>query len=297
MRIFIPGFLIFCIYALFTRWYFICEVRALCDGEVEVVEPDRLQTLALREGDTIILEGFDQFLFKEDSIKATLNENNENFLDSVAYYLATNPSKYLTITGKYLKLEEDAKASFFDNIGIARAAQIELLLEDMGVDEQRISIDHATVDADTLFEPLEFEVYIPNSTGYQRLQYNFLDNTYSDANFAYNSDIFEPGPGFLAYSDSLKIFLDEQPEYTLLITGHTDSIASEGYNSGLGLRRAASAREWLKTNEIGRNIEVASMGEKEPIAPNSKADGSDNPEGRQKNRRVNFKLLAPEDEG
>lgn len=297
MRIFIPGFLIFCIYALFTRWYFICEVRALCGEQVETVVHDRLQTLTLREGDTILLRGFDQFLFKEDSIKPTLNANNEAFLDSVAYYLARNPGKSLTITGRYLYSEIDAKASFFDNIGIARAAQIELLLEDQGLDEQRISIDHQLVEGDTLFEPLAFEVYLPNRQSYRRLQFNFLDMTYSDANFAYNSDEFEPGAGFLAYSDSLRIFLDERPEYTLLIVGHTDSIASEGYNEGLGLRRAKSAREWLKAKQIGKTIDVTSVGETEPVAPNSNPDGTDNPEGRQKNRRVNFKLMAPEDEG
>jgi outer membrane protein OmpA-like peptidoglycan-associated protein len=41
---------------------------------------------------------------------------------------------------------------------------------------------------------------------------------------------------------------------------------------------------------VKAEIVTASKGETQPVAPNSKPDGSDNPDGRQKNRRVNFKL-------
>ena len=32
-------------------------------------------------------------------------------------------------------------------------------------------------------------------------------------------------------------------------------------------------------------------GASKPVAPNTNADGTDNPEGRQKNRRIEFKVL------
>jgi hypothetical protein len=37
---------------------------------------------------------------------------------------------------------------------------------------------------------------------------------------------------------------------------------------------------------------VKSYGEKAPLAPNKKADGSDNPDGRQLNRRVEFVVIG-----
>jgi outer membrane protein OmpA-like peptidoglycan-associated protein len=36
----------------------------------------------------------------------------------------------------------------------------------------------------------------------------------------------------------------------------------------------------------GRQLAAKGWGKSKPVAPNTKPDGSDNPEGRQKNRRV-----------
>ncbi|MDZ4871768.1 MAG: Peptidoglycan-associated lipoprotein [Chroococcidiopsis cubana SAG 39.79] len=72
------------------------------------------------------------------------------------------------------------------------------------------------------------------------------------------------------------------------IDGHTDAIADNSYNQNLSERRANSVKRWLMQQS---GIESARMttrgyGETVPVAANTKADGSDNPEGRQKNRRV-----------
>ena len=293
MRTFIPGFLFFCLYAVFARWYFICEVRGHC-GESEV-ESVRLKTLDLREGETVILEGFDQFYFEPDSILPDLNENNGQFLDAVVSYLQSNPEKKLTLTGRYLESERYAKAGFFENIGLARAAQIEFLLEERGVLESRMYLDHEALEGDSLPEPILFRIPLPDTSGYRKLQFSFKDMTYSDANFAYNSDVFTPGEGFVNYADSVKIFLDLHPDYRMLIIGHTDSIASEQYNEDLGLRRARSAQAYFRNLGVTSDIHVLSRGETEPVAPNTLPDGSDNPEGRQKNRRVNVKLESTEE--
>jgi photosystem I P700 chlorophyll a apoprotein A2 len=37
-------------------------------------------------------------------------------------------------------------------------------------------------------------------------------------------------------------------------------------------------------------VTTQGLGEKQPVAPNNKPDGSDDPEGRQKNRRVEIKV-------
>jgi outer membrane protein OmpA-like peptidoglycan-associated protein len=51
---------------------------------------------------------------------------------------------------------------------------------------------------------------------------------------------------------------------------------------------AAAVKNWLAQNgKLGaRRMSTHGFGEQKPVAPNAKPDGSDDPEGRQKNRRV-----------
>ena len=73
---------------------------------------------------------------------------------------------------------------------------------------------------------------------------------------------------------------------------HTDSIASDAYNIQLSQRRAESTVNYLIQKGIDPNRLVAKgYGESKPIARNTNPDGSDNPEGRQRNRRTEFKIL------
>jgi outer membrane protein OmpA-like peptidoglycan-associated protein len=75
---------------------------------------------------------------------------------------------------------------------------------------------------------------------------------------------------------------------TVRVDGHTDSKGSDAYNLKLSERRAQSVVAWLQTREglSGVAFAVRGLGESQPVAHNTNPDGSDNPEGRQKNRRV-----------
>jgi outer membrane protein OmpA-like peptidoglycan-associated protein len=71
------------------------------------------------------------------------------------------------------------------------------------------------------------------------------------------------------------------------IEGHTDAKGGDDYNRTLSEKRASTVKQWL----VGRGAvpaatAVAAYGETRPVAPNANPDGSDDPEGRQKNRRV-----------
>ncbi|MBZ0229272.1 MAG: OmpA family protein [Bauldia sp.] len=78
------------------------------------------------------------------------------------------------------------------------------------------------------------------------------------------------------------------PDRPVRIEGYTDSKGSEAYNKGLSEDRAQSVADWLAEVEglDGGTFDVVGFGEAKPVAPNEKPDGSDDPEGRQKNRRV-----------
>jgi outer membrane protein OmpA-like peptidoglycan-associated protein len=72
------------------------------------------------------------------------------------------------------------------------------------------------------------------------------------------------------------------------IEGFTDSKGDAAYNLRLSNLRAASVENWLVEREglHGAGFTTQGFGAARFAAPNSKPDGSDDPAGRQKNRRV-----------
>jgi outer membrane protein OmpA-like peptidoglycan-associated protein len=80
----------------------------------------------------------------------------------------------------------------------------------------------------------------------------------------------------------------EKSKGVVNIEGHTDSKGSDAYNQKLSERRANAVKDWLANREGLKNVRFATrgFGAKKPVASNTKPDGSDDPEGRQKNRRV-----------
>ena len=71
------------------------------------------------------------------------------------------------------------------------------------------------------------------------------------------------------------------------VTGHTDAIGGDDANQRLSEARAEAVADALENFGVERSrLVVEGAGETEPIADNTNPDGSDNPEGRQQNRRV-----------
>jgi len=82
--------------------------------------------------------------------------------------------------------------------------------------------------------------------------------------------------------------LSKHPNTAINLEGHTDSVGSDQYNKDLSMKRALSVREWfIENSDIpARRFKLFGLGESRPVSPNANPDGSDNPDGRQKNRRV-----------
>ena len=77
----------------------------------------------------------------------------------------------------------------------------------------------------------------------------------------------------------------------VLVEGYTDAKGSQSYNLKLSERRAASVRSWMVAHGIPpASVRTAGFGAAKPVAPNKKPDGSDDPAGRQKNRRVEITI-------
>jgi outer membrane protein OmpA-like peptidoglycan-associated protein len=86
--------------------------------------------------------------------------------------------------------------------------------------------------------------------------------------------------------DELGEVLKKKSQWNLQITGHTDNVGDDQKNMILSKKRAEAVKNYLSSLGIdaGR-FYVLYFGETMPIAPN------DTPEGRQKNRRVEMKII------
>ena len=92
--------------------------------------------------------------------------------------------------------------------------------------------------------------------------------------------------------NKLVTLLNDNTDLKIEMGSHTDSVASDAYNIQLSQRRAESTVNYLIQKGIDPSRLVAKgYGESKPIARNTNSDGSDNPEGRQRNRRTEFKIL------
>jgi peptidoglycan-associated lipoprotein len=113
-----------------------------------------------------------------------------------------------------------------------------------------------------------------------------LDNIYYD--FAkYNIR-----PDAAKELDKLVQLLIDNPEIRIELSSHTDSIDDVDYNNRLSQNRADAAVKYIMQHGIAPDRLVAKgYGEMKPIARNTNPDGTDNPVGRQKNRRTEFKIL------
>lgn len=101
---------------------------------------------------------------------------------------------------------------------------------------------------------------------------------------------FETGKDILLESsyanlDAVAQIMKDHPEYKLKINGHTDNVGDPDFNMSLSQARAASVMRYLEAQKVESNRMTATgFGETQPTTTN------DTPEGRAKNRRVDFEI-------
>lgn len=156
------------------------------------------------------------------------------------------------------------------------------------VKRQSYSTRGKGVDPNTL-KQLVTNVTLDTTLVLERLALNkvfVLENIY------YDLDSANIRPDAARELDKLVQILIDNPEIKIELSSHTDSIASVEYNLNLSQRRAQSAVNYIIQRGIApERLEAKGYGELKPIARNTNRDGTDNPEGRQRNRRTEFKIL------
>ena len=81
---------------------------------------------------------------------------------------------------------------------------------------------------------------------------------------------------------------------TISVEGHTDSVGADSYNAVLSERRAKAVMDQLAVGNLAAaRMTMRGHGKSSPRAPNTNIDGSDNPDGRAVNRRVELVIANP----
>jgi outer membrane protein OmpA-like peptidoglycan-associated protein len=119
--------------------------------------------------------------------------------------------------------------------------------------------------------------------------HTFTLNLRSDVLFEFGNALLKAAAG-PTLRDAASV-IRQHPQAAIVIHGYTDSIGSAQANLALSQQRAESVRNWMVKNGVtAKHMSVVGMGAKNPVAPNTKPDGSDNPAGREQNRRVTISV-------
>jgi len=125
----------------------------------------------------------------------------------------------------------------------------------------------------------------------QRTAENTLSlNMPSSITFAYNSATLTPQAQTAL--DSVAKVLNQYPDSTITVTGHTDDIGSDSFNLKLSEQRAASVSNYLSSHNVNyTRLTQRGMGESMPKFPNT------DEASRAQNRRVELAIVANQNAG
>ena len=111
-----------------------------------------------------------------------------------------------------------------------------------------------------------------------------------DSGILFDVDSYAIRPESSEVLNSLAQVLTQAGAPKATVAGHTDSVADDAYNQTLSEQRAQAVVDALHAAGATTQLAPVGYGETQPAAPNTNPDGSDNPGGRQLNRRVEIMI-------
>lgn len=185
-------------------------------------------------------------------------------------------------TGKELFVKTDYTGPGHYFFNLEQGYDYVITVRDFNKKEKRLPFSTKNI---TRSDTLELDAIIVNTFPVQSF---VVQNIYYEFAKAELTDT-----AMLTLDNTIYKILTAYPEIIVEISSHTDSIDTEEKNMELSQERAQSVVDYLILKGINPERLIAKgYGESFPIAPNSHPDGSDNPEGRQKNRRTEFKVVG-----
>ncbi len=233
--------------------------------------------------DTLVVDSLTELITpKEDDLEilsGELPKEGEYSLISDAYI-----SLYLidikTQLPQYIrKIPSDSIGDYFYDL--EQGNDYKIIVEKDGYFNSHFTFSTKNItNSDTLFQPVKLK-QIPQEP-------MVLENIYYEFDKA---DLTEAAKATI--DTTLFVILSDNPDLIVEISSHTDSKGNDDYNMRLSQKRAESVVNYLIDKEIEKDRLVPKgYGETLPVAPNENQDGSDNPEGRQANRRTEFKVIG-----
>ena len=281
------------------------KIQPLLDEEMIVEAEDKMDEL---NDDLAIVEKTDSIIAETETIEVAETVKDTLTTDIKVTTSRTGTVVYgipeITLTGKINLQDNKEEYNGFnvniintsnnetvasvvpDNSGlfsyIVNPGNYRLVFSGNGYEENstivNIPVDYNRKTAEVNIDMVPIEV---SSGEYFAIKSVFFD--YNDFSLARNLQI---------ELEKLSAIMTKNPSLYLEVTGHTDSKGSTEYNLALSKKRSRSVIEYIAAKGIDNERFVAKgVGEEDKIAINQNPDGTDNPEGRKYNRRVDIKIL------
>jgi outer membrane protein OmpA-like peptidoglycan-associated protein/tetratricopeptide (TPR) repeat protein len=164
---------------------------------------------------------------------------------------------------------------------LERNKQYKILVKNYGYFEKRVPVNTVGVNcSDTINIGATLINYLPKVNVRINIYYGYDNYKLSDE-------------ARHTIDTTLMPLFDLFPNAIVEIGSHTDSTGTDLYNVKLSQKRSESVVNYLISKGISSERLVAKgYGTSFPIAPNTNSDGSDNPAGRQLNRRTEIKIVG-----
>lgn len=190
----------------------------------------------------------------------------------------SDPNQALEITGLYYDGETSPSADF-ENMGLYRAGQIRKMMVAKGIPADNIRLLSRKVSG---AKPADGDQFDAGNFAWGTMASAGTPNTpelvevSSDQikiRFPFDKSTKTLGNQVENYLETLAERVKESKE-TINIVGHTDNVDSDAYNMRLGQQRADFVKQRLLSHGVASSlISTSSMGESDPEASNSTADG------------------------
>lgn len=254
-----------------STWYYTCEIKGLCETTTSQEVKKEVETSKTEE----IPQLNSNLGFKLNEVKSSKGPGWMSYKDSLLQAISAEDNSLLII-GKYFKGEKSPDG--FRNMGLARAQSLMSELAD-STNRDKISISSEYMGE----RPVS---YWNNSMDFSIEK---IDN--SQAKVVENQDgviiYFPSGSSDALMSqailDKLKRISKElvATDGGANIVGHTDNTGNRKANHILGQQRAERVKQMFLDNGVNpENLRASSMGDTQPTADNTTA------EGRALNRRI-----------
>lgn len=263
--------------------------EAIKEAVVVPAEPEATSyPFAFSDGDYAYNEnGNYNFNMSSSSILMPVSDKvSAGGIPSLKAFLAENTEKVVNVTGYYKN--DEANASAFPNLGLARANAVKNHLVENGISSSQINtmgkLKDDMVSKNNMFlGPIAYGIGDKAKNTDDELK-ALYDKITSDPLVLY----FNTGEAAINLSAEqrqkvadISRYLDKVEGATTQVTGHTDNSGSRVTNVRLGQERADFAANYLAQNGISKaKIKASSKGSGSPVASNTTE------EERSKNRRT-----------